>query len=222
MSDYWGDPSVTGDFTPEDSSQGKVSLWQGDAGELQDSSRRALVQLLRGPYLSAHEMPRLWTALVADEDLIRSRLHDLFLDLELDKVNEFAFTRSINIPDVDIPRTLRTERMAFIDTAMLLLLRQHLLASPTQDNVFVDKDELLEALDPYRQTDEPTFKRSVNAAWGRMANKYRLIHVSSGSERARISPMVRFLVDADRVDQLTALYKQIAAQNEDAKGGPDE
>ena len=58
-----------------------AALWDGDSGTLRDPSRRALVQLLRGPYLSAASHGRLWTALLADEDAIRSRLSDMFLEL---------------------------------------------------------------------------------------------------------------------------------------------
>ena len=39
--------------------------------------------------------PGLWAALVADQATIRSRLHDLFLDLVLDEYDEFAFTRKV-------------------------------------------------------------------------------------------------------------------------------
>ena len=152
-------------------------LWPGDEGELHFHSRRALVQLIKGPYLSGEDMPRLWTALSADEDAIRSRLNDLFLDLEMDSENQFAFVKGVEVQDVPIPRTLQVERLKFLDTAMLLLLRQHLLAAPGERNVFVDKDEIIEALDPYRQTDIPTFKRNTNAAWQRLARKIGRAHV---------------------------------------------
>lgn len=190
-----------------------AGIWPGDEGELHFESRRALVQLIKGPYLSGEEMPRLWTALSVDEQTIRSRLNDLFLNLEIDPENQFAFVKSVEVQDVPVPKTLQVERLKFLDTAMLLLLRQHLLAAPGERNVFVDKDEIIEALDPYRQTDMPTFRRNANGAWNRLARKYGLLHVSSGSDRARISPMVRFLIDADSVGQLTALYEGIAEGN---------
>lgn len=190
------------------------SVWPGDEGELHYDSRRALVQLIKGPYVSEADMPDIWKALVADQRLIRSRLNDLFLDLEIDKSDGFAFAKGVEVQDVTIPKTLRTKRLRFLDTAMLLVLRQHLLAAPRERDVFVDKDEVIEALEPYRQTDKPAFKRNANGAWSRMVDHYRVLHVVPGSDRARVSPIVRFLINADSAEQLTAVYQKIADGNE--------
>lgn len=67
--------------------------------------------------------------MIRDERLLRSRLADVFLDLVIDDENELAFTRppaetgNANTP----PTVLRTERLTFMDTVMLLALRQRLL-----------------------------------------------------------------------------------------------
>ena len=65
----------------DDTPDATPRLWTGDTGRLHDQSRRALLRLLQGPYLSGRAQPQLWSALVADEATIRSRLHELFLDL---------------------------------------------------------------------------------------------------------------------------------------------
>lgn len=201
------------------------ALWQGDTGTLHEASRRVLLELLKGPYVSGAQNPGLWAALVADQATIRSRLHDLFLDLVLDEYDEFAFTRKVETHELQVPSALRAERLSFLDTAMLLVLRQFLLAAPGEERVIVGQDEVYEQLSVYRDGDESTFRRNLNGSWGRMVNRLRVLH-TAGEDRFQISPMVRFLIDEDRVRELTAVYRRIAGVNGgdavgDAVGGAD-
>ena len=184
-----------------------TGLWRGDAGELPDRTRRVLLRLVRGPYLSGAREAQLWAVLLTDEAAIHSRLADLFLELVIDRDNEFAFVR--NAPSDDAPKAVRSEALTFLDTAMLLVLRQFLLTAPGEERVIVGQDEVYEQLSVYRDGDESTFQRNLNGSWGRMVNKLRVLH-SAGEERFQISPMVRFLIDEDRVRELTAVYRRIA------------
>lgn len=187
-----------------------TALWSGDTGTLGERTRRVLLELLKGPYVSGVQSPQLWAALVADEGLVRSRLHDLFLDLVIDRVDEFAFTRKIVTDEIDAPAAVRSERLTFLDTAMLLVLRQLLLAAPGEKRVIVDREEVYERLAIYRTGDESTFQRNLNGAWSRMSNRLRVLH-KAGEDRFEISPMVKFLVDEDRVRELIDVYERIAA-----------
>ena len=67
--------------------------YPGDTGELDLETRRAFVQLLKGPLVTAAKHPEVWRAVIRDERLLRSRLADVFLDLVIDDENELAFTR---------------------------------------------------------------------------------------------------------------------------------
>lgn len=191
------------------------ALWSGDTGTLRERTRRVLLELLKGPYVSGTQSPQLWAALVADEGFVRSRLHDLFLDLVIDRVDEFAFTRKIVTDEIDAPAAVRSERLTFLDTAMLLVLRQLLLAAPGEKRVIVDREEVYERLAIYRTGDESTFQRNLNGAWSRMSNRLRVLH-KAGEDRFEISPMVKFLIDEDRVRELIAVYERIAAGETDA------
>ena len=197
------------------------ALWQGDTGTLHEASRRVLLELLKGPYVSGAQNPGLWAALVADQATIRSRLHDLFLDLVLDEYDEFAFTRKVETHELQVPSALRAERLTFLDTAMLLVLRQFLLAAPGEERVIVGQDEVYEQLSVYRDGDESTFQRNLNGSWGRMVNRLRVLH-SAGEERFQISPMVRFLIDEERVRELTAVYRRIAGVEDAGTDGSPE
>ncbi|WP_413333284.1 DUF4194 domain-containing protein [Brevibacterium sp. GP-SGM9] len=186
------------------------ALWNGDTGTLGERTRRVLLELLKGPYVSGSQSPQLWAALVADVDLVRSRLHDLFLELVIDTIDEFAFTRKIVTEEIDAPAAVRSERLTFLDTAMLLVLRQLLLAAPGERRVIVDREEVYERLAIYRTGDESTFQRNLNGSWNRMSNRLRVLH-KAGEDRFEISPMVKFLVDEDRVRELIDVYERTAA-----------
>lgn len=184
------------------------ALWVGDTGELREGSRRALVDLVKGPYLSQARKRELWEALLADERAIRSRLHDLFLDVVIDREHEIAFVRPVDVDGA--PEVVRTRSLTFMDTAMLLLLRQTLLAEEGRGRVIVGQDELADQLSVYRKgRDESDFRKRVNASWSNM-NALGLLHPTEEG-RAEISPIVRFLIDAERVAAIQATYDDAAS-----------
>lgn len=186
--------------------------WPGDTGTLGIDARRALLKLIKGPYLSAVRAPGPWSALLADEAHIRSRLHDLFLDLVLDRDAGFAFVRNATTGEQDVPIAVRSEQLTFIDTAMLLVLRQMLLSGEHDGRVIVGRDDVFEQLEPFRTADrdETDFAKRLNASWLKMRNKLRVVHALS-DERVEISPVLRMLVDAEQVRTIAAEYERIRA-----------
>lgn len=187
-------------------------LWQGDTGVLGEQSRRALLELIKGPYVSGAKAPALWSALLADERVLRSRLHELFLDLVIDRVGEFAFVRNVSTGELAVPRTVRTASLTFLDTAMLLVLRQMLLAGEGDGRVIVGQEEVFDQLRVYRTADrdESDFDRRLNSSWQNMKNKLRVIHQAGTEDRAEISPVLRLIVDADQIRAIGAEYRRIA------------
>ena len=187
-------------------------LWSGDRGRLSENSRRALLELIQGPYLSGARKPRLWSSLLTDTDEIRARLHELFLDLVIDPVDEFAFVRPVRTDELTVPIAVRTASLTFMDTLMLLVLRQTLLAAHGERRVIVDRDEVYEQLRAYRGTrDEADYDKRMNASWVKLMNKLGLIHKAGADNRVEISPAVKIIVDADRVAALTAEYRAATA-----------
>jgi hypothetical protein len=201
--------------TDASNAQEAVGLWRGDSGELPDRTRRVLLRLVRGPYLSGAREAQLWAVLLSDEAIIRSRLADLFLELVVDRDNEFAFVR--NAPADDAPRAVRSEALTFLDTAMLLVLRQTLLSEEGRGRVIVGQAEILEQLDVFRTTDrdEKDFASRLNSSWNKMQNKLRVLH-AVGDDRAEISPVLRLIVDADQIRAITAEYQRIASEGRGA------
>lgn len=197
-------------------------FWAGDTGELGVNARRALLRLVQGPYLSATRSPGPWSALIADPRPVRSRLHELFLDLVIDAENGFAFVRNARTGDFEAPIAVRAEKLTFLDSAMLLVLRQMLLAGEHEGRVIVGEDEVFEQLAPFRSPDRDSadFIKRLNSSWRKMKHTLRVIHTASEG-RVEISPVLRLLVDADRVRTLTETFRKVAEGSSAAEHGGD-
>ncbi len=199
-------------FGPNTDAAPDTALWAGDTGVMGEQSRRALLELIKGPYLSGVKASALWSALLADEASIRSRLHELFLDLVVDRVGEFAFVRNVSTTDLAVPSTVRSAALTFLDTAMLLVLRQMLLAGEAEGRVIVGQEDVFEQLRVYRTADrdESDFNKRLNSAWLKMKNTLRVIHQAGAEDRAEISPVLRLIVDAEQIAAITGEYRRIA------------
>jgi hypothetical protein len=189
-----------------------ADLWPGDTGVMGEQSRRALLELIKGPYLSGARTPALWSALLSDESSVRSRLHELFLDLVVDRVGEFAFVRNVSATELTVPRTVRSASLTFLDTAMLLVLRQMLLTGEGDGRVIVGQEDVFEQLRVYRteDRDESDFARRLSSTWLKMKNTLRVIHQAGAEDRAEISPVLRLIVDAEQIAGITSEYHRIA------------
>ncbi|WP_064077665.1 DUF4194 domain-containing protein [Prescottella equi] len=195
-----------------------LTRYPGDAGELDVPTRRALVQLLKGPLVTSGKHPDVWRTVIREEPLLRSRLSDVFLDLVVDDENELAFTRPADTGDIDAPTVLRTERLTFMDTVMLLALRQRLLRAQPGERVLVDLDELREQLEVYRSaadTDPAGFAKRVNASWKKL-DKYSLLSKTSTDDRMEVSPVLRQLFDADQIALVENEFRRIAEESEES------
>ncbi|TQJ35619.1 DUF4194 domain-containing protein [Arthrobacter sp. SLBN-122] len=192
-----------------------VALWEGDTGTLREPSRRVLVQLLRGPYLSASRHGNLWTALLSDEDAVRSSLADLFLDLVIDHAAQVAFVRNTSA-DVDTPKVMRTATLTFLDTALLLHLRQTLLQEGGGRKTIVGADEVADQLQVYRGKDNADiagFSKRINSSWQKMV-KYGLLAATSTEGRFEVSPVLRLVFGAEEIAAVQTEYRRLAAEVE--------
>ena len=188
-------------------------LRDGDTGTLREQSRRAVVQLLRGPYLAARRHPQLWNAVLGDEQAIRSNLADLFLDLVVDTEAEVAFVRNVDQETFEAPKVVRSAPLTFMDTALLLHLRQQLLQAGGGERVIVGADELADQLQVYRgrdNADPAMFGKRINASWTKL-EKYGILARTSTEGRFEISPVLRLIFGAEEITAVQAEFARLAA-----------
>lgn len=190
-------------------------LYLGDKGELPLETRRVLVQLLSGPSLDGRRHSRLWPVLVRDEALIRSRLADLFLDLVIDLDQQVAFTRQADVGDLQAPILLRRSPLTFIDSVVLLFLRQCLTQADVRgERAVVDALDVVEHVAPYERavsTDHAGFNKKIHASIEKMKKNSILQKVRGQAERYEISPTLKLLFSAEQMAALTAQYRSLAA-----------
>ncbi|MFF2346318.1 DUF4194 domain-containing protein [Pseudarthrobacter sp. NPDC058119] len=113
--------------SPRDTFVDGAALFPGDTGVLSMKVRQALVKLLKGPYIDGGRDEKLWTVLLDNQVILRSRLSELFLTLQLDHERKIAVLRPVD-PEVIGGNTrssiLRQQRaLSRVETIVLLRLR---------------------------------------------------------------------------------------------------
>ena len=225
----WSDPmseeSAPEDETPEEEMlkaggaehASDQALYQGDSGDLSLDARRVLVQLLAGPSLDGQRHSKLWPILIRDEAAIRSRLSELFLQLVIDRDLQVAFTRQAETGDLEVPRLLRRANLTFLDSILLLHLRQKLTQAEAHgDRAVVSTDEIVEFLGVYEQagnTDRALFEKRIHASIEKIKKHSILRKIRASENRFEISPTLKLLFSAEEIQALTRIYQDMRAPN---------
>lgn len=191
-----------------------TALFPGDTGQLALDTRRALVQLLAGPSLEARRHGKLWPVLLRDEAVLCQRLAELFLELVIDRDMQVAFTRQADTAGLEVPQLLRRAQLTFVDSVLVLYLRQRLTQADAHgERAVVSLDEILENLTLYERaasTDRAGFTKRVSASVEKV-KKHNILHKIRGSEeRFEISPTLKLLFSAEEIQSLATLYQQMA------------
>jgi hypothetical protein len=193
---------------------GGATLYVGDTGDLALETRRVLVHLLAGPSLEARRHSHLWPILLRDEALIRGRLAELFLDLVLDRDTQVAFTRQADAGDLEVPVLLRRAPLTFIDSVLLLFLRQRLSQADVHaERAVIAADEIVEYLTTYERsasTDRAGFVKRVHASIEKIKKHSILQKLRATEDRFEISPTLKLLFSVEEIQALIRVYCGLA------------
>lgn len=150
-----GERPFTGAVTPRDTFVDGAALFPGDTGVLSMKVRQALVKLLKGPYVDGGRDEKLWTVLLDNQIILRSRLSELFLTMQLDHDRKIAVLRPVD-PDAIGGSTrssiLRQQRaLSRVETIVLLrmrlLLDRHVTA---QTDPTITREEIADLVTHYQ------------------------------------------------------------------------
>lgn len=188
-------------------------LFPGDTGSLPADTRRVLVNLLRGPMIDGQRQAQLWGTLLRDQEVIRSRLNDLYLTLVLDTEQLVAFTQQAEVDAGDAPTLLRKSTFTFKETALLLHLRGELAIADAQgERCVVDREQLVEHLKAYlpaNDNDSVKYDKHSEAAIEKLI-KLSLLHKLKGSEtRLEVSQAMRLMFTITEIETMTAAYEAL-------------
>jgi len=186
----------------------------GDRGTLPLETRRVLVQLLNGPFIDGKRQSNQWRVLHRDETTLRSRLHELFLELIVAPDEMIAFVRAADTGDMEVPILLRRVSLTYLETVLVLFLRQQLIHAQTRgERAAISKSEITEHLRVYERTDNvdrARFGRQMEAAIVKV-NKHNLLRKLRSDDRFEISPVLQILFTAEEITELTAAYQTLVA-----------
>ncbi|WP_407343149.1 DUF4194 domain-containing protein [Pengzhenrongella phosphoraccumulans] len=210
---------VATDGSPSDSTRAtdpsRDVLFEGDEGLLPAEVRNTLARLLSTRFVDGVRNPAWWNRVQRHEDILRSRLNDVYLELVLDRRRQVAFTQQVEMSD-EVPILLRKEKPLPLPAAILLLhLRQEYDRGAVEGrDVVVDHADLLDHLEVWKDVDDQnpaTFRKRCEAAIATVREKGILVLLTA--DRYRISGVIYALLTAEKVDAMTAAFEEMAAPN---------
>jgi hypothetical protein len=208
------------DVEPEQAPPRSDGLFDGDTGSLPLDARRALCQLLSGPSVDAGRHSQLWPAVLRHETRLRACLCELFLELVIDRDTGVAFTRQADTGELETPVLLRSSPLTFIDSVLLLYLRQQLAEADAQGHrAVVEESALVDALSVYEKnlsTDRAGFNKRVAASIVKMKENHVLEKLRGSDDRFEVSPALKLLFSAEDVQSLAQIYRELREAGDEA------
>lgn len=191
----------------------REELYPGDTGALPFDVRRLLITLLRGPYLDRSDDKRLWRVLIENADLVRSRLADLLLDLLIDEGTGIAFCRKAELGELQAPSLLPTVRLKFLDSALLLELRERLVrAAESGERAVVTLSELRDLLRVYDRaslSNDAALEKHLSGIVERLKRRRILLPLKVG-DSFEVSRVLALLFTSADIESLAESFREKA------------
>ncbi|MFF2031724.1 DUF4194 domain-containing protein [Arthrobacter sp. NPDC058192] len=211
--------------TPRDTFVDGAALFPGDTGVLPMKVRQALVKLLKGPYIDGGRDEKLWTTLLDNQLILRSRLSELFLTMQLDHERKVAVLRPVDpeaIGGSTRSSILRQQRaLSRVETIVLLRLRllldRHVTA---QTDPTITREEIAELVAHYQPAGQQDALRDsdvVNRAITKLLARQLLL--TTGLEDVyTISNALPLALPFDNIGDIPAQIEALKSANTDQSG----
>ena len=211
--------------TPRDTFVDGAALFPGDTGVLPMKVRQALVKLLKGPYIDGGRDEKLWTTLLDNQLILRSRLSELFLTLQLDHERKVAVLRPVDpeaIGGSTRSSILRQQRaLSRVETIVLLRLRllldRHVTA---QTDPTITREEIAELVAHYQPSGQQDALRDadvVNRAITKLLAR-QLLLTTGLDEVYTISNALPLALPFENIGDIPAQIEALIAANTDQTG----
>lgn len=192
-------------------------LFPGDSGVLDPEVRRVLARLLQRRFLLASRNRDDWLVLIDNQQIIESRLHDVFIRIVVDHDRGVAYKEQIRSDELQIPILLKDDAYSRAETLVLVHLRviYQRESSAGESSARVDIEDIEQTvLSYFSEADGDTARRqrAIRNAVERLRNDGIVEEESEG--RYRITPLVEILLSAERLHELSSWLRQQAAPDE--------
>ncbi|MEV0407292.1 DUF4194 domain-containing protein [Actinoallomurus sp. NPDC050550] len=212
--DGWSTGAAAGFIEPVPMEDDPTELFAGDSGTLDVDVRRVLVRLLQRRFLLAEKYPAQWRTLLENQQIIESRLHDLFVRLVIDHDRGVAYKQQVRSAELDVPILLKDDPYNRAETLVLVYLRTVFQRErgTGETSARVDIEELEQTVLTYFDPDDHNLargQREIRKAVERLVTEGLLAEESAG--RYRITPLVEVVLS---IEKLTELNQWLRGQNE--------
>jgi hypothetical protein len=210
---------------PRDTFVDGAALFPGDTGVLPMKVRQALVKLLKGPYVDGGRDEKLWTTLLDNQLILRSRLSELFLTLQLDHERKIAVLRPVDPETIGggaRSSILRQQRaLSRVETIVLLRLRllldRHVTA---QTDPTITREEIAELVAHYQPAGQQDALRDsdvVNRAITKLLAR-QLLLTTGLDDVYTISNALPLALPFDNIGDIPAQIEALIAAMADQSG----
>ncbi|AGP30418.1 DUF4194 domain-containing protein [Corynebacterium terpenotabidum] len=181
-----------------------AECFAGDRGVLDPAVRRVLVRLLQRRVLLADQAED-WTVLLDNQQIIESRLHDLFIRLIVDTDRGVAYKQQVRSGETEVPILLTDRAYSRVETLVLVYLRTVYQREATagDQQARVDREEVEDTVLTYFTDpggDIAGRQRAVAKALDRLRHEGIVDEESEG--RYRIRPIIEIVLSAPRLREL--------------------
>ncbi|ENW19186.1 DUF4194 domain-containing protein [Acinetobacter haemolyticus] len=214
---------------------------ENDSAQLTDElssmpheARRVLVYLMRQGTILAAENLKLFDVLCRYEVAIRQHLAEVYIQLILDARQGVAYI--INVESIsdenadnqfsdDFPTLIRKRTLTLYDTLVLLILRKYYQERENagEQKIIIDLERIQTSLIPFipMTNHDSKDRKKLTGTLDKFSEK-KILSVIRGEEgRYEITPIIRYVVNAEFLQSLLTEYEQLAdkaVQSEQNKG----
>ena len=194
-------------------------------GRLPAEARRALIELMRQGVVVAESRRLVFDALCAHRTLIADHLADMYLRVLIDESAGLALllneqSGGNDDEEEDAAALISRRTLTVYDTLLLIVLRKHFLDRETAGDIRIriDVAQIEALLMPFLPLTGSTSsdRKKLNGAVEGMKRRKILNSVRGEDERVEISPVIRYVVNAEYLEHLLEEYRRLA---EEARAG---
>ncbi len=194
-------------------------------------ARRALVSLLRQGVVLGERKKGHFEALLRHESAIRAQLANLYLTLLIDEKSQLAMIkqREAGEPtddqnpelsqhdaseDEEIATLISRRPLTLYDSLVLLVLRRHFQQRETEgaSRILIDQEQIDAQLRPFLPLTNSSSRdaKKLSAALDKFEKHKLLLRQRGEDNRFEITPVIRFVVNAELLQRLLGEYQALA------------
>lgn len=196
-----------------------ASVADSENGKMPPEARRALVNLLKHGVILAAQKGKLFDAVCRYQSAVKSHLADVYLKLVLDEKTGVVFVAQVDESDnddTDAVSLITRRTLSLYDTLLLLVLRKHYQEreSSGEQRIIIDIERIEANLTPFLPLTNSTKsdRRKLIAALKKMLEKRILTMVRGSNDRLEITPVIRYVVNAEFLEKMLDEYQGLAAE----------